>query len=473
MVITVNDYRDIRNRWLQGESQRSIARNLGISRNTVKKYCEGATLPGIRKEYVRQASVLTPEVITFVERCLKEDADEALKKQCHTARRIFTRLVNESGFTGSEASIRRLVREMRGKIPEVFVPLEFDPGDAVQIDWGEATIYLRGGRRTVFLFCARLCHSDAPFVIAYRRQNSESFLDALVQTFEYYCGTPRRVIFDNAKVAVKDGFGANARATDSYATLAAHYGFEPVFCNVASGNEKGLVEGLVGFSRRNFCVPVPRVDSMDELNALLRKNCLEYLDHRVAGRESTVGDLLVAEKRFLYPLPAYRYDPAKRAEGKVSGYSTVRYDTNSYSVPIQYTGKTVAIRALPERIEIFHDGVMIAAHQRCFAREKSVYQLDHYLPLLEQKGRAIFQAKPVRDNVPGYFLEWLRSQEMKPKELVECLRMFLVYGADAVMQGKAATAAIPVPVIQDIVQVATVDLTAYDALCGVQGRATA
>ena len=202
MVITVNDYKEVRRRWLNGESQRSIARAMGISRNTVKKYCEGENVPWERKEYLRAPSVLTPEVQAFIAAYLKADAEEGTSKQQHTAKRIYDRLVDEMGFTGGESTIRAYVSACKGSAKEAFVPLAFAPGDALQIDWGEVTIVLAGVKKVVYLFCARLCYSEAPFVAAYRRQNSESFLDALVQTFAYFGGVPRRVIFDNAKVAV-------------------------------------------------------------------------------------------------------------------------------------------------------------------------------------------------------------------------------------------------------------------------------
>ena len=146
------------------------------------------------------------------------------------------------------------------------------------------------------------------------------------------------MIFDNGKVAVKDGFGANARKQAGYAALSAHYGFEAVFCNPASGNEKGLVEGLVGYIRRNVCVPVPRTEDMDELNQMLRKRCLEYLDHQIRGKEATVGTMLAQEKDALYPLPGYSFDPCKRTYGRVDRFCTVRFDTNNYSVPAAYCG---------------------------------------------------------------------------------------------------------------------------------------
>lgn len=464
MVITVEVYAEVRRMYLEGKTRREIARRLGLSRNTVRKYIEGATTPWSRKEYERKETVLTAEVKAFIRNCLETDRQEG-KKQRHTARRIYQRLVEEMGYGGCESSVRGYVNKLREKTAQAFVPLAFEPGEAAQIDWGEAGIWLEKEKMTANLFCARLCYSDAPFVVAYRRQNAESFLDALVHTFDYFGGTPRRLIFDNARVAVKEGFGAQAKATDSYAALAAHYGFETVFCNPSCGNEKGLVEGLVGFTRRNFCVPVPRVGDMEELNALLRQRCQAYLRHRVMGKTADVGTLLEEEKQKLYRLPVCRYDPAKRVEARVNAFSTVRYETNAYSVPVKYCGQMVAVKALPEWIEIYCAGEEIARHRRCFGREKSVYQLEHYLPLLERKGRAILQAKPVRDNVSPVFLDWLARQDFKPKQLVDALRHSLEIGFEAVMRGEVPAVGQDSVQIHDTVRVDEPDLSAYDGLC--------
>lgn len=143
MVISVNDYKQIRQRYLNGESQRSIAKSMGISRNTVKKYCEGENVPWERKTPEREASVLTEDVLDFITSCLEEDEAEGLKKQRHTARRIFDRLVEEKGFEGGESTIRRAVHEIRGKMPQAFVPLQFDPADAIQVDWGECFLQVQ------------------------------------------------------------------------------------------------------------------------------------------------------------------------------------------------------------------------------------------------------------------------------------------------------------------------------------------
>lgn len=251
----MNDYKQIRQRYLAGESQRHIAKTMGISRNTVAKYCEGDSVPWERKTPVRECSVVTDEVIDFIRQCLEEDQQVSFKKQTHTAKRIYDRLVDEKGFTGGESTIRRKVREIRGTLPQAYVPLQFDPGDALQIDWGEADIYENDQKVRINLFCARLCYSCRPVVLAYHRQNAESFYDAIVRTFDILGGVTKRVIFDNGKVAVKDGFGACARMQSGYEALSAHYGYDAVFCNPAEGHEKGLVEGLVGWARRNICVP--------------------------------------------------------------------------------------------------------------------------------------------------------------------------------------------------------------------------
>ena len=331
----------------------------------------------------------------------------------------------------------------------------------MQIDWGEATIYLSGVKTAVNLFCARLCYSGAPLVLAYRRQNEESFLDALVQVFQYFGGVTKRVIFDNGKVAVKDGFGSHARKQAGYAALAAHYGFEAIFCNPASGNEKGLVEGLVGYSRRNTCVPVPRVDSMEELNALFQEKCRKYLSHQIRGKEANVGLMRAQEKEHLYPLPKYPFDPCKRSTGRVDRFCTIRFDSNNYSVPCELCGREVSVKASPETVSIYLGGTCIAQHKRCLERKKTIYDLAHYLPLLEKKGRAIFYARPVQDTLPGYFLDWLQKQNLSPKELVEILYRCREEDWNVIMtQSPCHTAPVQ---IQDTVVVQAVDLHTYDA----------
>ena len=229
MVVGMSLYSQIREAYISGESQRSIAKRLGVSRPTVKKYCGGAIMPGVRKEYLRSPSVVTPQVENFIRMCLEADKEEGLRKQSHTAKRIYDRLVSEMGFTGSYSIVRRVVHEMKEQyIPaQADMPLEYDPGDAMQIDWGEATIYLRGERKTIQIFCGRLCYSCDIFVMACLNQNAESFLEAQQRMFDHFGGVPRRLIFDNGKVGVKEGFGLHAVAQDYYRMFSAHYVLPP------------------------------------------------------------------------------------------------------------------------------------------------------------------------------------------------------------------------------------------------------
>ena len=211
----MTDYKKIRHMFLiEHKSQRQISKELGFSRNTIAKYCKGDTYPGKRNPYNRNASVMTEDVLAFIQECFQEDAQEPNRKQHHTARRIFERLVDEMDFMGAESTVRAVVRKMRGNLQEVFVPLSFEPGEAMQIDWGEVFVYLDGQRTKLNCFCARLCYSCAPFAMCFRKQNTESFLEGLMQAFDFFGGVPRHVVFDNARVAVKSGSGKRAVASE-------------------------------------------------------------------------------------------------------------------------------------------------------------------------------------------------------------------------------------------------------------------
>ena len=439
MVVGMSLYAQIREAYISGESQRSIARRLGVSRPTVKKYCEGASMPGVRKEYLRAPSVVTLDVERFIRFCLETDKEEGLRKQSHTAKRIYDRLVSEIGFTGSYSIVRRVVHEMKAHyIPaQADIPLEYDPGDAIQIDWGEATIYLHGEKKTVQIFCGRLCYSCDIFVMACLNQNAESFLEAQQRMFDHFVGVPRRLIFDNGKVGVKEGFGLHAVAQDYYRIFAAHYVFATDFCNVASGNEKGLVENLVGYSRNNFLVPVPRVDSMDALNEQLLESCLQYRNtHKVQGRSQTVKEMFATEQSCLHPVAPYRYETAKVTTPTVGDYSTVRFDRNEYSVPVRFLRRAVTVKGYANKVEILCDRDTVVTYERLSGQGKTTYKLEHYIGLLERKPRCVFQAKPVRQTVKQELLELGQHLPGGNKDMVRLLRMCVDYGEDRVIFAK-------------------------------------
>ncbi|MGI6550437.1 MAG: IS21 family transposase [Syntrophomonadales bacterium] len=435
-MIRVDQYDDIRQMYLvEGMSQRAIARELGISRNTVRRYCHGANVPWERKPVDRAANIVTPEVVDFIKSCFKEDAQSPNSKQKHTARRIYERLCEEKGFTGGASTIRRAVRELREKQPKVFVPLSFDPGEAIQVDWGQATIILNGVKTQAHIFCMRLSHSIAPFVIAYPTEREESFLEAHIRGFEFFGGVSRDLIYDNLRTAVKEGWGKNAREQDKFAAFRAHYAYRPLFCNPGEGHEKGLVENLVGYARRNFLVPLPEVTSFEELNQLLEQRCARYIEHhRVRGRDMSVKEAFALEKSALLALPVKSYDASKTAEVRVDYFSTARFETNCYSVPVKWVGKQVTVKASGLEVKIYYRGEEIGSHPRSYLKHKTIYQLEHYLPLIEQRPRSVFHARPVKEaNIPEQIYAYANRLPSPDKAMVRLLRLMVDYGVEAVL----------------------------------------
>lgn len=414
-------------------SQRSIAKILGISRNTVKRYFNGSHVPWEREgKSGRTNYVVTDIVLDFIKSCLLEDETENIKKQKHTAKRIYDRLVTEKGFTGGESTIREIVAELKAKQSKVFIPLSYDPGEAVQVDWGEATVYLAGKKIKVNLWCMRECYSADMFCKVFYRQNEESFLEGQVSGLNYFGGAPRKVIFDNARVAVKEGFGVHAKIQARYAALSAHYAFKPEFCNIAAGHEKGLVEGLVGWIRRNILVPIPKVETIEELSDEILRRCLKYREHKIKGREQTVGMMAQSSGARMAKLPKFKFDSSKSIIARVDEFSTVRFDYNNYSVPVKYVNKEVTVKGYGNEIAILYRSSEIARYSRCYERRATKYQLEHYIDLIEQRPRSAYNAKPVKSNLSKELME-IGKRLSSPREMVKLLRMYLDFGEDRLM----------------------------------------
>ncbi len=492
MVIEVDMYSSIRKRYSNGESIRSIARSMGIARQTVKKYCEGSTHPEVRKEYQRAPDVITDDVKNFILSCFKADEEEQLKKQKHTAKRIYDRLVSEMKFSGSYSAIRIAVRQLKSERtvpPQSCVPLAYAPSEAVQVDWGEATAYLDGQKTKLYIFCGRLCYSCDIFVQVYKSPNEETFLEAQQLMFDFFGGVPKRIIFDNAKVAVKEGFGIYAKPQDRYLSFSAHYAFSTDFCNPAKGNEKGLVENLVGYGRRNFLVPVPRVKDIEELNRKLWKDCLAYRNsHKVERREHPVSVMYQEELKNLNVIPPYRYDTSKTAIARVDDFSTVRYEKNNYSVPTKYLRKDVTVKGYANSICILHNGCVVATYPRYYGFGYTQYRLEHYIDLLERKPRSVFNARPVKENVTKELMDWGSQLPGGNKEMVKLLRLCVDYGEERILAIKRLIPSHIVPTVDMVrtylnepvespviylsneITVCNADLTKYDRKYGVANQ---
>jgi transposase len=435
-LIEVDRYKDIRYlATVEGLSQRAIAKRLGISRNTVKRYMNGQNMPWERMKVEGQPRVITPEVLEFINRCLEQDKT-APGKQRHTARRVYDRLVDEWGFEGGESTVRKVVAQLRPNLPEVFIPLSFSPGEAAQVDWGTATVYIAGEKTVAHLFCVRLCHSCAPFAVSFPVEREETFLEAHQKAFGYFSGVPRTLIYDNLKIAVKEGWGKFAREQERFIAFRAHYAYGTWFCNRGEAHEKGLVEGLIGYVRRNVLVPIPKAGDWAELNGLLLERCRRYLaKHQIRGREVPVREAFAIEQPALTPLPIKPYDTALIREPRVDHFSTVSFDRNRYSVPVNWAGHTVTVKGRAFEVEIYHRGEFLARHERCYGRHKTIYNLEHYVPLLEQRPRAVMNAKPVREaNLPPEIWRFSSSLKDPDRGMVQLLRLIVDYGQEKVLR---------------------------------------
>lgn len=391
-------------------SQREIARKLGISRNTVSKYLRTNTPPTAahrRKVYGRpRYSEETLRVIPLIDQWLQDDL-QIWKKQRHTASRIYRRLRDEYGFIGSESNIRKVVAARRAVQKEVFIPLTFALGQQFQFDWGEADVKIHGETTRVFLFCMELSASRKRFVWAYRNEQQESFLDGFVRAFEYFGGVPAIGLFDNLKSAVKKILtGRNRQEQETFIALQAHYVFEAEFANARRGNEKGIVEGLVGYVRRSTLAPVPDVGSLEELNSrILLPWCERVAEtEHVPHSKETAAQVYERERVVLHPLPMQPYEACRIQPGTVSKTSTVTFDTDQYSVPSRYAGQAVWVKGFVDQVIIVAQNEVIASHERSLSRQQMVLELDHYLEVLLKKPRAVRDARVMHDDkVPEVF----------------------------------------------------------------------
>lgn len=435
-MIDINLYEQIRHLYsVEGMSQRAIARELGISRNTVRRYCHGEHVPWEKTPRSRSSPVTDP-IRDIVAKWLKEDKD-APCKQRHTAERIHQLLVADHNFAGGKSTIRKLVKELKAENVKAFVPLEFDPGEAAQVDWGEATFYLAGKKTTCYLFCYRLCYSSAPFVVPFPSQRQEAFLAGHVMAFNFFGGVPKRIFYDNLKTAVKEGWGRYVKAEQSsFVALRGHYAFRSVFCNPRAANEKGLVENLVGLKRRNIFVPVPRVDDYNQLQQETSRRCLQYIKHHhIRYKPLSVQDAFTKEQAHLLPLPLREFDYAFTTTAAVQLDGLAKFQGNRYSVPIHLAGRRVTIKGHPLKVDIHYRGDLVASYERCYRKGQTFMQAEHYFPLLVTKPRSLYNAAPLKNaSLPAAFARArdLLLAEEKDQELAKIIKLTLIFGLEAV-----------------------------------------
>jgi transposase len=426
MYRNMENWAEIRRRVLvEGVSQREILRETGMHWKTLKKILEHSEPPGYRQQRPRKRKKLG----TFLERIqqiLKDDRAMP-RKQRHTAKRIWERL-REEGFTGGYTVVKDAVRELTQKTQEVFVPLLHQPGEA-QVDFGHALAKVNGQLRKVAFFVMALPYSDAVYVQAFERECTETFWEGHVRAFEFFGGVPKRITYDNTTVAVSKILGKERRLTQGFLQLKSHYLFAHHFCRVARGNEKGVVEGLVKFTRLNFFVPVPQVRDMAQLNTPLRQRCVEDQQRRLRGQPGTKAQLLLEDQKAFLPLPATPFDACRKVSTAASSLSLVRFDGNDYSVPVRWAHHPIVAKGYCNEVVLCADGGEVTSHARIWEDEQVCFEPLHYLALLETKPGALDHARPLSGwTLPECFLLLRRRLEAErvgdgTREYIKVLRL--------------------------------------------------
>jgi len=412
---------------VDGMSERAAGRYFGIDRKTVSKILKHSVPPGYRREGPPARPKLGP-FIGIIDQILEEDKSR-LKKQRHTAKRIYERLRDEHGFTGGITIVTDYVRERKRRTREVFVPLSHAPGHA-QVDFGEALGVIGGVQRKLHYFAMALPHSDAFFIKAYPGETTEAFCDGHVSAFAFFGGVPLSMLYDNTTIAVARILGDGTRKrTRTFSELQSHYLFEDRFGRPGKGNDKGNVEGVIGFGRRNYLVPMPRFASFEDLNAWLEEQCLKRQDEVLRGHSETIGERLLRDLDALMVLPAAPYDACEKVSTRATSISMVRYRSNDYSVPVAYAHHEVHVRGYVHEVVIGCGTEVIARHRRSYEKADMIFDPMHFLPLLEQKVGALDQAAPLQGWVlPDEFATLHRLLEARmgkqgKREYVQVLRL--------------------------------------------------
>jgi transposase len=410
----------------EGLSIRELARRHGVHRRAVRQALESAIPPAKRSPEARPA----PKLGAYrgvIDGILVADR-KAPRKQRHTARRIWQRLVDEHGAVVCERQVCRYVRAKRrelGEVGEVFVPLVSDAGVEAEVDWGEAQVRLRGELVDVHLFEMRACFSGAEFVMAFRDETQQAFLEGHVRAFAWHGGVFDLLRYDNLKSAVARVLKGRRRVeSDRFVGLRSHYRFESSFClpGVKGAHEKGGVEGDVGRFRRRHLVPVPEVSSIEELNELLEEACWADLGRTITGRSETVGERRDRERLLLGMLPREEHPTWEEATPRVDSKALATVRTNRYSVPAALAGLKIRARIGACEISFWHDGKQVARHERLHGHHQVSAQLDHYLDLLQRKPGALARSLALRQqrdrgDWPGCFDQlWTAIQERSGRQ---------------------------------------------------------
>ena len=421
---------------VEDRSQSSVARDLHLSRTTVRKYLKDARAPAYHQTLPRPCPQLGPfkeQLTTWIEQDMKRP-----KRERRSGKRLYECLQAE-GYDGAYDSVVRFKRAHKADTTtsDAFVPLSFDPGEVYQFDWSEEVVELGGLTQKIKVAHFRMSYSRKTFVVAYPRESLEMVLDAHMRALAFFGGIPRKVIIDNPKTMVTAiGKGKERQFNARFLSMMNHYLIEPVACTPAAGWEKGQIENQVSSVRSWMFTPKARFADLAALNEWLYMRC-EALGQRThpTFKDKTIDEAFV-EDLAACRSPMAQFDGYCEKVLKASPSCLISYDRNRYSVPAKYAGKVITLRAYADRLVMIADHQEVAEHARSFGRDQSIFDPWHYVPVLQRKPGALRNGAPFKDwDLPDALLQLKERYLKQPggdRDFVELLLMIQQYDLDTV-----------------------------------------
>jgi transposase len=403
-LISLDIWETIRIRCVRDkEKYKRVARDLGISKNTVKKYALSNAPPSQIVPSGRAASMARFEA--YVDQLLRETPKITAMRIAQVIRQTI-----DPDFRASERSVREYVASRRARIvpKEAFVRLVYLPGDQVQFDFKDVVARVAGIETKLHMFVARLSYSTAYFARCYRSEDRPALFDGLVGSCVSFGGVAREGIFDNATTAVKRVLrGRDRQVNAEYAALCGSLALGMQFAAPAKGNEKGGVEGLHGVIEDALFRPMPNYGSLSELNAALDELATKHLERRASGE--LVRERFERERAALRPLPAILPSTCVREAARINKFAEITHKTNRYSTPSRFAHRAATIEVFHDRVRIVVDTIVVAEHERCFGRQEAILDPVHFIDLLSFKHRAVVRAEVFRQRSFHHALRTLLS----------------------------------------------------------------
>lgn len=404
----------------EDKSLREIAKETGHHFLTVRKYAQGedwnkSELPNIQPESYPILGKFIPAIDEWM-----ESDRRAPRKQRHTSKRIYDRLVKEQAYAGSYSSVRRYAQRkrilMRQQVNEGSLPISQPQGHG-QVDFGKFQYHDgEGTDKEALALTVTFPYSNHGLTQVYRSQNQECLLEGLKRVFEHVGGVPLLLRMDNMTTAVTHvGQGGQRELTEGFSRFMLHYRFQSVFCNPASGNEKGNIENKVGYSRRNFLVPVPTITDFGQFNETLWATCEKDEEREHYLRHVPMRELWEEEKQKLLYLPHNEYNVFRYEAVKLNNYGNAIIDTNAYGLSPELAGQTAQAKIYFDRIELYYDHLLLKTYPRSYERSKEILDWTQYMGALCKKPGAVEHTR-FFDQLPKLWQEHLKAAQGKERK---------------------------------------------------------